>query len=90
MLVFVDITGRRPHRFDPRSGRHEIDTVEEDIGCVAPAKGARLFGWVALGDLAVGCGRLCLLKVSSRSNSPRIKNIPVDLPWSDSAPKRGI
>ena len=44
LLVFVDITGRRLHRFDPRSKRHEVDTVEEDIGCVAPAKGG---GYVA-------------------------------------------
>jgi sugar lactone lactonase YvrE len=43
-LVFVDITGRRLHRFDPVSKRHEIDVVEEDIGCVAPAKGG---GYVA-------------------------------------------
>jgi len=44
MLVFVDITGRRLHRFDPVSKRHEVDAVEEDIGCVAPAKGG---GYVA-------------------------------------------
>jgi sugar lactone lactonase YvrE len=44
LLVFVDITGRRLHRFDPISGRHEVDAVEEDIGCVAPAKGG---GYVA-------------------------------------------
>lgn len=44
LLVFVDITGRRLHRFDPSSGRHEVDAVEEDIGCVAPAKGG---GYVA-------------------------------------------
>jgi sugar lactone lactonase YvrE len=44
VLVFADITGRRLHRFEPRSGRHEVDAVEEDIGCVAPAKGG---GYVA-------------------------------------------
>jgi sugar lactone lactonase YvrE len=44
MLVFVDITGRRLHRFDPLTQRHEVDEVEEDIGCVAPAKGG---GYVA-------------------------------------------
>ena len=44
VLVFVDIVGRRLHRFEPRSGRHEIAAVEEDIGCVAPAKGG---GYVA-------------------------------------------
>ena len=43
-LVFVDITGRRLHRFDPRTREHEIDGVAEDIGCVAPAKGG---GYVA-------------------------------------------
>jgi sugar lactone lactonase YvrE len=25
VLVFIDITGRRLHRFDPQSGRHEVD-----------------------------------------------------------------
>ena len=44
LLVFVDITGRRLHRFEPGSQRHEIDVVEEDIGCVAPARGG---GYVA-------------------------------------------
>ncbi len=44
LLVFVDITGRRLHRFDPMTKRHEVDSVEEDIGCVAPAKGG---GYVA-------------------------------------------
>ena len=43
-LVFVDITGRRLHRFDPVSKSHEVDAVEEDIGCVAPARGG---GYVA-------------------------------------------
>ena len=44
VLVFIDITGRRLHRFDPQSGRHEVDAVAEDIGCVAPAQGG---GYVA-------------------------------------------
>lgn len=43
-LIFIDITGRRLHRFDPISKRHEVDAIEEDIGCVAPAKGG---GYVA-------------------------------------------
>ncbi|MGH8210409.1 MAG: SMP-30/gluconolactonase/LRE family protein [Steroidobacteraceae bacterium] len=43
-LVFVDITGRRLHRFDPRSRRHDVEIVAEDIGCVAPAEGG---GYVA-------------------------------------------
>jgi len=38
-LAFVDITGRRIHRYDPVSGAHRIDAVEEDVGCLAPAKG---------------------------------------------------
>jgi sugar lactone lactonase YvrE len=44
LLVFIDITGRRLHRFEPRSQRHELDALDEDIGCVAPAKGG---GYVA-------------------------------------------
>jgi len=44
VLVFIDITERRLHRFEPRSGRHEADALDEDIGCVAPAKGG---GYVA-------------------------------------------
>ena len=44
VLLFVDITGRRLHRFDPQSGRHEVDAVAEDIGRIAPA---RCGGYVA-------------------------------------------
>ncbi len=44
LLIFIDITGRRLHRFEPRSQRHDLDTLDEDIGCVAPAKGG---GYVA-------------------------------------------
>ena len=44
VLAFVDITGQRIHRFDPVSGAHRIDAVDEDIGCLAPAKGG---GFVA-------------------------------------------
>lgn len=43
-LVFVDITGRRLHWYDPVSGEHLEHPVEEDIGCVAPALGG---GFVA-------------------------------------------
>ncbi|MDR3513948.1 MAG: SMP-30/gluconolactonase/LRE family protein [Caulobacteraceae bacterium] len=43
-LVFVDITGRRLHWFHPASGEHRDHPVEEDIGCVAPARGG---GFVA-------------------------------------------
>jgi sugar lactone lactonase YvrE len=38
-LAFVDITGRRLHRYDPASGAHESVPVDEDIGCIAPAIG---------------------------------------------------
>ena len=34
----------RLHRFDPQSGRHEVDAVAEDIGRIAPA---RCGGYVA-------------------------------------------
>jgi sugar lactone lactonase YvrE len=44
VLAFIDIIGRRLHRFDPQSGRHEVDAVAEDIGCAAPARGG---GYVA-------------------------------------------
>lgn len=37
-LVFVDVTGRRLHRFDPRSGALTGVAIEEDIGFVAPAR----------------------------------------------------
>ena len=43
-LAFVDITGRRLHRFDPVSGAHHADPVDEDIGCIGPAVGG---GFVA-------------------------------------------
>lgn len=38
-LAFVDITGRRLHRYDPKSGAYRTYPVEEDIGCLAPARG---------------------------------------------------
>lgn len=43
-LVFVDITGRRLHRFAPATGVHVAVDLPEDIGCVAPARGG---GFVA-------------------------------------------
>jgi sugar lactone lactonase YvrE len=43
-LAFVDITGRRVHWFDPKSGDHAIVDVDEDIACIAPALGG---GFVA-------------------------------------------
>jgi sugar lactone lactonase YvrE len=38
-LAFVDVTGRRLHRFDPATGVHRADPVDEDVGCIAPARG---------------------------------------------------
>lgn len=37
-LIFVDIPGRRIHRFDPQSRALSIMEVDEDIGCVAPVR----------------------------------------------------
>ena len=44
LLAFVDITGRRLHRFDPVRGDHRAVSLDEDIGCVAPCLGG---GFVA-------------------------------------------
>jgi sugar lactone lactonase YvrE len=44
LLIFVDITGRRLYRFDPHSNKIEHVNVDEDIGCVAVARGG---GYVA-------------------------------------------
>ena len=38
-LAFVDITGRRLHHFDPVTGGHRTRPVDEDIGCIGPARG---------------------------------------------------
>jgi sugar lactone lactonase YvrE len=35
-LMFVDITGRRLHRFAPATGLHDSAAIDEEIGCVAP------------------------------------------------------
>jgi sugar lactone lactonase YvrE len=43
-LAFCDITGRRLYRFDPVTAVLQVEAVEEDIGCFAPAKGG---GFVA-------------------------------------------
>jgi sugar lactone lactonase YvrE len=37
-LVFVDIIGRRLHRYDPALKRHDAHALPEDIGCVVPHK----------------------------------------------------
>ncbi len=36
-LFFVDISGRKLHRYDPVMGGHDVVLIDEDIGCVAPA-----------------------------------------------------
>ena len=36
-LFFVDIVGRRLHRYEPVTCAHEFFSLDEDIGCVAPA-----------------------------------------------------
>jgi sugar lactone lactonase YvrE len=38
VLVFVDTTGRRLYRFDPRMRSVTDVAVDEDVGCVAPAR----------------------------------------------------
>lgn len=37
-LLFVDVTGRRLHRFSPSSGSLTSLAIEEDIGFIAPAR----------------------------------------------------
>ena len=44
VLIFVDITGRKLYRFDPLSRQLTQVGVDEDIGCVAVARGG---GYVA-------------------------------------------
>jgi sugar lactone lactonase YvrE len=39
VLEFVDILSGRLHRFDPRSGRHQVTDVGSHIGCFAPRQG---------------------------------------------------
>jgi sugar lactone lactonase YvrE len=41
-LLFVDVTGRRLHRFSPGSGTVTTAEVEEDVGFVAPARSGGL------------------------------------------------
>jgi len=43
-LIFVDITGRKLYRYEPGSRHVESVNVDEDIGCVAVARGG---GYVA-------------------------------------------
>ena len=38
-LLFVDIDGKRLHRFDPATGAHDAWALAENAGCVAPARG---------------------------------------------------
>jgi sugar lactone lactonase YvrE len=37
-LAFVDIPGHRLYRLDPESKALQVDAVDEDIGCIGPAK----------------------------------------------------
>jgi sugar lactone lactonase YvrE len=43
-LAFVDIPGRRLYRFEPQSEALQSEALDEDIGCIGPAKGG---GFVA-------------------------------------------
>src|ERR1700748_436790 len=43
-LIFIDITGRKLYRYDPGARHVESVNVDEDIGCVAVARGG---GYVA-------------------------------------------
>ena len=38
-LFFVDIDGKRLHRFDPATGVHDAWDLAENAGCIAPARG---------------------------------------------------
>jgi sugar lactone lactonase YvrE len=48
-LLFVDITGRTIHHYLPVGGRHHSVTVDEDIGCIAPALGGGLIAGMRSG-----------------------------------------
>jgi len=49
-LIYVDITGRRLHRYVPEKGEHVSHAIEEDIGCVAPVKrGGEQAAWYVAG-----------------------------------------
>ena len=79
-LLFVDITGRRLHRFTLETKALESHAIEEDIGCVAPAVGggyvAGLRSGIWLLD-AQGAKTRCLAKnpenpATSRFNDGRV------------------
>lgn len=48
-LLFVDVTGRRLHRFAPASGTLTTVATEEDIGFVAPARSGGLIAGLRSG-----------------------------------------
>ncbi|PPQ37153.1 Sugar lactone lactonase YvrE [Rhodoblastus acidophilus] len=48
-LLFVDIKGRRLHRFAPETGAHEAVAVDEEIGCVAPVRDGGLIAGLRSG-----------------------------------------
>jgi sugar lactone lactonase YvrE len=70
VLVFIDITGRRLHRFDPQSGRHEADAVAEDIGCVAPARGGGYVAGMRSGVWLLDAGGGQLRKLADNAENP--------------------
>jgi len=70
VLVFIDITGRRLHRFDPQSGRHEVDAVAEDIGCVAPAQGGGYVAGMRSGVWLLGASGEQRRKLADNAENP--------------------
>lgn len=61
-ILWTDIHGRRFHRLDPESGRHETFALEERLACFAPLGAGRLLGGFASGlklfDVETGATRL--------------------------------
>jgi sugar lactone lactonase YvrE len=70
VLVFIDITGRRLHRFDPQSKRHEVDAVAEDIGCVAPARGGGYVAGMRSGVWLLGANGEQRRKLADNAENP--------------------
>jgi sugar lactone lactonase YvrE len=54
VLLFVDIKGRRIHRYAPDTGAHDFVAVDEDIGCIAPVKGGGLIAGLRSGLWLLG------------------------------------
>lgn len=70
LLLFVDITGRRLHRFDPRTNRHEVAVIDEDIGCVAPAKGGGYVAGLRSGIWLLDADGVKVRKVAGNPENP--------------------